>query len=195
MKCGSGRHNDAADRSGPNAGARRQLPGEPGGPDATGCGRDGEPARWPEQTGRERAVEYASASHDFVDHTAELALRVRAPSFAALLSEAVSALGELFVDEAGSAGAAEARAIRLEALDREALLVDLLNEILFLAESEAWAPSPKGVVVEADATHASLSAEGVRLAGRPSRIKGATLHGLAVRFVGGLVEAEVILDV
>ncbi len=137
----------------------------------------------------------ARASHEFVDHTAELGLRLRAPSFAALLGEAVTALGALLVDEAGSAGAADARVLELAASDREALLVDLLNEILFLAETAGWAPARDGAVVEADATHATIHVPGVRLAGHPSRIKGATFHGLAVRSVRGMVEAEVILDV
>jgi SHS2 domain-containing protein len=140
-------------------------------------------------------MEQARASHEFVDHTAELALRVRAPSFATLLGEAVSALGGLLVDEAGVAGEGDERVLRLEAPDREALLVDLLSEIVFLAESAAWAPAPGRVVVEADATHATVRAAGVRLAGQPSRIKGVTFHGLAVRSVSGMVEAEVILDV
>jgi SHS2 domain-containing protein len=137
----------------------------------------------------------ARASHELVDHTAELGLRLRAPSFAALLGEAVSALGAMLVDEAGSTGAADERVLELTASDREALLVDLLNEILFLAETAGWAPARDGAAVEADATHATVRVAGVRLAGRPSRIKGATFHGLAVRSVRGLLEAEVILDV
>jgi SHS2 domain-containing protein len=139
--------------------------------------------------------EHARGSHEFVDHTAELALRVRAPSFGALLGEAVSALGELLVDEAGVAGVADQRVLRIEAPDREALLVDLLNEVLFLAESAGWAPAPGAITVEAGDTSAVLRAAGVRLAGQPSRIKGATFHGLAVRSAGAVLEAEVILDV
>jgi SHS2 domain-containing protein len=137
----------------------------------------------------------ARASHEFVDHTAELGLRLRAPSFEALLGEAVTALGGMLVDEAGWAGEAGERVLELAAPDREALLVDLLNEILFLAETAGWAPAREGVVVEADATHARVRVSGVRLAGRPSRIKGATFHGLVVQFVRGMVQAEVILDV
>jgi SHS2 domain-containing protein len=140
-------------------------------------------------------AEPARASHELVDHTAELGLRLRAPSFEALLGEAVTALGGMLADEAGSAGEAGERVLELAAPDREALLVDLLNEILFLAETAGWAPAREGAVVDVDATHATIRVPGVRLVGRPSRIKGATFHGLAVRSMGGMVEAEVILDV
>jgi SHS2 domain-containing protein len=151
----------------------------------------------------DEALAGSGASHELVDHTAELALRLRAPSFEALLGEAVVALGGMLVDEAGSAGKAEVRILELAAPDREALLVDALNEVLFLAETARWAPAvgvgegegEGGTVVEADATHAEIRVPGVRLAGTPSRIKGATFHGLAVRADGGMVVAEVILDV
>jgi len=145
----------------------------------------------------DEALAGGGASHELLDHTAELALRLRAPSFEALLGEAVVALGGMLVDEAGSAGKAEARILELAAPDREALLVDALNEVLFLAETARWAPAGRlgGTVVQADATHAQIQAPGVRLAGTPSRIKGATFHGLAVRAEGGMVVAEVILDV
>ncbi len=136
----------------------------------------------------------AQAGHEFVDHTAELALRLRAPAFDALLAEAVRAVGGLLVAEAGAAGPAKTRAVELTAADREALLVDLLNELVFVAETERWAPL--GVeVIEATGTRVRLRLSGVRLAGTPSRIKGATFHGLRVRARGRQLEAEVILDV
>jgi SHS2 domain-containing protein len=134
------------------------------------------------------------ASHELIDHTAELALRVRAPSFGALLGEAVAALGRLLVDEAGLEGEAEERTLALAAPDREALLVDLLNEVLYLAETARWAPI-EIVGVTGDSGHAAVRARGARLAGSPSRIKGATYHDLAVRPDGTALVAEVILDV
>jgi SHS2 domain-containing protein len=134
------------------------------------------------------------ASHELVDHTAELALRVRAPSYGALLGEAVAALGGLLVEEAGRGGEAGERTLQLAAPDREALLVDLLNEVLFLAETARWAPADV-VSVRADATHVAIRVRGVRLTGSPSRIKGATYHDLAVRPDGDVLVAEVIFDV
>lgn len=136
----------------------------------------------------------APSAHEFVDHTSELALRLRAPAFDALLAEAVRALGGLLVAEAGAAGPGVARTVEVDSADREALLVDLLNELVFVAETERWAP--QGIdAVEATGTQARLRLTGVRLAGTPSRIKGATFHGLAVQSRAGQVVAEVILDV
>jgi SHS2 domain-containing protein len=132
--------------------------------------------------------------HDFIDHTSELALRLEADDWAALLTEAVRAIAAELVREGGHAGAARARTIALEASDREALLVDLVNELIFLAETERWAPADV-TPVEASEKVVRLDCPGVALAGPPSRIKAATFHGLSVRTAGAGVAAEVILDV
>jgi len=135
-----------------------------------------------------------TAKHEFVDHVSELALRIEASSWADLLAEAVRAIGAELTREGGPAGAAAARAIEVESVDREALLVDLINDLIFLAETERWAP---GAVEQAEATEgrARIQCAGVALGGPPSRIKAATLHGLSVRAGGAGTTAEVILDV
>jgi len=134
--------------------------------------------------------------HELIAHTAELALRLRADTPADLCAEACRALGSLLREEAGSAPAAGAstRTLTVEAVDGDALLVDLLNELIYLAETERWAPS---VVesVEWTATRVVLRLAGPPLRRTPSRIKSATHHGLALRRVGRGWEAEVIFDV
>jgi SHS2 domain-containing protein len=135
-----------------------------------------------------------TAHHDFVDHTSELALRVEAGSWSDLLSETVRAVGSELIREGGRAGAAPARDLALEAADREALLVDLINELIFLAETDRWAPAAVSAA-EASERRLRIRCEGMALAGPPSRIKAATFHGLAVRTKGTGVIAEVILDV
>jgi SHS2 domain-containing protein len=129
-----------------------------------------------------------------VDHVSELALRIEASSWADLLAEAVRAIGAELTREGGLAGTVEARTIELESVDREALLVDLINELIFLAEADRWAPAA-APAVEASERRVRIRCAGVALAGPPSRIKAATLHGLSVRDGGTGTTAEVILDV
>jgi SHS2 domain-containing protein len=135
-----------------------------------------------------------SPNHEFVDHVSELALRLEADSWSEVVAEAVRAIGAELIREGGAAGPAPARDIEMESADREALLVDLINELVFLAETERWAPA---VVSAADAWERRLvvRCDGMALAGPPSRIKAATFHGLTVRAEGTRWTAEVILDV
>ncbi|HEY4562301.1 MAG TPA: archease, partial [Thermoanaerobaculia bacterium] len=76
--------------------------------------------------------------HRWVDHTAEVQLQVWADSLAGLLAESGRALGALLLRGRAAEPSGEARAIEVSSVDREALLVDWLNEIIFLAEVERW---------------------------------------------------------
>jgi SHS2 domain-containing protein len=134
------------------------------------------------------------ASHEFVPHTAELALRLTAASAAEVYAEACTALGQLLAAEGGETGAAEGRTLVVEAVDAEALLVDLLNEIIFLAETARWAPRAATVELHGPGRLTAQLA-GVTLRGVPARIKSATHHGLRFAGTDGAVTAEVIFDV
>src|SRR4051794_9952269 len=80
--------------------------------------------------------------HRWLDHTSEVQLEVEAESLAGLAAEAGRALGLLLlrggVHDVPARPEGPAREIQVESVDREALLVDWLNEILFLAEVERW---------------------------------------------------------
>ena len=137
-----------------------------------------------------------TASHEFFDHTSELGLRVRASSFAELLAEAARGLGKLMLRGRPPSSTGRWRALEVNATDREALLVDWLNELIFHAEVERWVPVEIEIVTASD-TMLSARARGVAVDEAPARVKAATHHGLFVRQVGGggEVEAEVVLDV
>lgn len=70
-----------------------------------------------------------------IDHTADLALRVWGRSLPDLFIGAARGMNALMAD-LGDLAPAESREIRLEAWDHESLLVNWLNELLFLAETE-----------------------------------------------------------
>ena len=137
-----------------------------------------------------------TASHEFFDHTSELGLRVRASSFAELLAEAARGLGKLMLRGRPPSSTGRWRALEVNATDREALLVDWLNELIFHAEVERWVPVEIEIVTASD-TMLSARARGVAVDEAPALVKAATHHGLFVRQVGGggEGEAEVVLDV
>ena len=135
-----------------------------------------------------------TASHELIDHTSEVQLRLRAGSLGDLLAEAGRALGELQLRGAEPGTPAATRRLHVTAPDPERLLVDWLNELIFLAETERWVAT--GFEIErADAESVDARASGVEVARVSGLVKAATMHGLRVAEADGLLEGEVILDV
>jgi len=132
--------------------------------------------------------------HQWLDHTSEVQLQVEAESLAGLAAEAGRALGLLLLHDVPARPEGPAREIQVESVDREALLVDWLNEILFLAEVERWV-AVEFDILEISSVHLKASALGVPVEESPALVKAATFHGLAVEERAGGLQAEVIFDV
>lgn len=71
--------------------------------------------------------------HRFVPHTGELELELEAEQPAGVFVDAALALADLIGDERGDPLSLR---VRVEAADRASLLVEWLNELVFLAETE-----------------------------------------------------------
>ena len=136
----------------------------------------------------------AGPSHRFVDHTSEIGLQVRAATFGELLAEAARGLARLMLREVPATAEGEAREIEVSAHDRESLLVDWLNEILFVAETGLWIPLEVEVLEVSD-TRIRARARGAAVEVSPAMVKAATFHGLEVVETAEGFSAEVILDV
>lgn len=132
--------------------------------------------------------------HRWVDHTSEVQLQVGAESLSGLAAEAGRALGLLLLRSAPAEPAGTARTLEVSSVDREALLVDWLNEILFVAETAMWVPVDFEIL-ESSATHLKAVARGVQVEEPPAMVKAATFHGLKVEEADGGLQAEVIFDV
>jgi SHS2 domain-containing protein len=135
-----------------------------------------------------------SPSHEIVDHTSEVQLRLRAGSLTELLAEAGRALAAIQLG--GTAGPAIGpwREFEVFSPDRASLLADWLNELVFLAETEQWVATEFAIEpTEGRSVRARL--RGVEVERVPGLVKAATLHGLRLEDVPGGVEGEVILDV
>jgi SHS2 domain-containing protein len=136
----------------------------------------------------------APPSHRFVEHTSEVILELRAGSWPALLEEAARGFGELELRGRAAPAAATDRSITLAAADEPALLVDWLNEFVYLAERERWVATDAWVAA-ADGHAVRATARGVTLDEPPALVKAATLHGLTIRRTDDGVTAAVVLDV
>ncbi|MBI4503144.1 MAG: archease [Gemmatimonadetes bacterium] len=133
-------------------------------------------------------------SHRFLEHTGELALLIRAGSFEELLEEAGRALAGLQLPAAHGPPETDWEEIAVRSADRDALLVDWLNELIFRAERDRWI-AVEFEIRHASATHLIALARGVRVSDAPALVKAATLHELRVDAVPGGMEAHVILDI
>ena len=127
-------------------------------------------------------------SYLWVDHTAELELRIDAVSEQEVLVAAMKALAELFD---GGSGPMETREVRLSAPDRGALLVQWLEELLFLAETEGFIPQDAEIALS-DGLEAAI--RGNLGTPRPL-VKAVTYHGLEFEPSGDGWHAKVVLDV
>jgi SHS2 domain-containing protein len=141
----------------------------------------------------------------WADHTGELELHVEAATPAAVLAEALCAIGELLGGEEGErtrdakgGGQEDAalveRELAVEAADRPALLAAWIDELVFLAETEGLVPiDVAGLRLDGDRLSATVIA---REGEPPHLVKGATFHRLAFeRSAEGGYHATVVLDV
>jgi SHS2 domain-containing protein len=134
------------------------------------------------------------AAHAFEDHTSEVAIRLEAPSLAALFVEAARALMELMGGGPPPAATDPPVEIRLHAPDRDALLVDWLNELIFRVETTG-ALYGEVRVAHVDETNLLAALRGTPAPDLRPLVKAASFHGLRItRHAGGL-DATVILDV
>jgi protein archease len=128
-----------------------------------------------------------------IDHTADWAIRVTAPSAADLFRR--SALGLYHL--AGMRLASRSRRahqLQVEGVDWESVLVAWLNELLFLKEqrNEAF---PEIEVVAVDQRHLDVLLRGGHVAAWTRDIKAVTFHNLRVVTGPDVWQATLVFDV
>jgi SHS2 domain-containing protein len=130
----------------------------------------------------------------WIDHTSELELHVEGDTHTAVVAEATVALAELLRgDGEMPEGELVTREVTVDADDRAQLLAAWLDELVFLAETEAVIP--EGVHFE------KLDERGLRarVEGRrgdpPHVVKAVTYQRLAFARTDAGWEATVVLDV
>jgi SHS2 domain-containing protein len=133
------------------------------------------------------------ASFEEIEHTADRAFRVRGRDMADLLENAARAMQAL--DEPSSAREPSAtEEIEVEGVDRESLLVNWLNEILYLEQARQLV-CEEFHIAELDNHRLRAHIETRTCDRSQTHIKAVTFHNLHIREVSGGLEAEVVLDV
>ena len=127
----------------------------------------------------------------WVDHTAELELRLECATEAQVFEDALGALAGLWRD--GATGDEVVFEVAITEPDRATLLASWLDELVFRAETEGLVPDG---VDRLRLDGCGLDARVRAHLGRPRHIvKGATYHRLRFEQVDGEYHATVVLDV
>jgi SHS2 domain-containing protein len=131
-----------------------------------------------------------------LSHTADVGIEAVAPSLAGLLETLAAGMFSLMVDPL-PAPSRECFEIDVESISKEELVVDVLSELLALAETEDLLLSDfraevKGETI-ARVIASGAAASGVELTGAP--VKAVTYHDLAVATTGEGWYGRVYFDV
>ena len=132
-----------------------------------------------------------------VDHTADIGLRIEAPTLPALFEEAAQALTSLFVDDPGSVRPRQTLDFELEAHDPVELLLDWLQALLVAFAVRHMLLRDFRVTLEPGTVRASAGGERADPTrhGLAHEVKAITYHGLALRETARGWQAEVLVDV
>jgi SHS2 domain-containing protein len=135
------------------------------------------------------------ASFDYLPHVGEVGLRVTGTTIGEVLRQAGLALATLLLPGGPPSGRPHVvREIAIDAPDRAALLIDWLNELLYLADRDRWVPNTIDI---RDATDRQVraSASGPVLDQAPTLVKAATWHDVRFDARNGTFEARILLDI
>lgn len=128
-----------------------------------------------------------------VDHTADRAFRVRGRDLAELFARAAHALGAI-QGRPSETRENVSREVEVSGVDRETLLVNWLNEILFLQDVQKESYSRFQVVTISDTSLRASLYGGPDATGRQT-VKAVTFHGLKIERMADGWEATVVVDV
>jgi len=134
-------------------------------------------------------------SFEEISHTADIKIRVHAPTLEALFSETFNALMQVMYGTERSGGIV--KEIKIESPDNESLLLDFLSEVLFISEVESLVFFNASISIHGSRLTAKLSGEPfdpIRHAGG-SEVKGISYSGLSIIHDANGYMLDIIFDV
>lgn len=130
--------------------------------------------------------------YERVEHTADLAVVVRGDDLPALFANAARALFLLMTEPPATSD--RVREIALESVDLESLLVDWLNELIYLHEVEGETYAEFRVIALTP-TALTATVTGGATTRKLKTIKAATYHDLTITETESGAEAHIVFDV
>lgn len=127
---------------------------------------------------------------EWESHPGEEQLHVVAATPEELVAEAIVAFTKLVARS--EEGEHATRHVSVEAEDRAGLLVELLGELIYLAETDAFVAESADIEMNDRRLRALLRG---RITTVDPLVKAATYHGLSFNQRGGAWDARIVLDV
>jgi SHS2 domain-containing protein len=127
-----------------------------------------------------------------IAHTADWELEVWAPDLITLLSQAARGMYQLTGMELSSKPRVS-RLITLQKKDPETMLIDFLNELLYLVDSENLAFDHFDLQFKNDQLNGQV--DGAKIASIQKEIKAATYHNLIINQTGQGLITKIVFDV
>lgn len=140
-------------------------------------------------------------SFRIVEHTGDTAVELSAATEPELIESATRAVASILVDTSRSKPRAEREErVALEAEDGESLLVDYLNELIYLFDARAflpWETEVEEVDLGSPARLRTVVRGDTFDPGRHTfltEIKAATFHGVEIRREDGTISTRIVFD-
>jgi SHS2 domain-containing protein len=134
-------------------------------------------------------------SFEEISHTADIKIRVRAPTLEALFSDTFDALMQVMYGTDRKGGII--KEIQVESSDNESLLLDFLSEVLFVSEVKSIVFFNTRISIHGSRLTAELSGEPFdpeRHSGG-SEVKGISYSGLSITHDANGYMLDIIFDV
>ena len=131
---------------------------------------------------------------EIVEHTADWSLRVRGEDLAELFANAAIGMAMLIVENPDALPVSVERSLELQAYDAESLLVDWLNELAYLAETEQLVFS-RIEIKEINKRSLEATVRGGEAPVLDKHIKAVTFHNLAIKETESGLEVTIVFDV
>jgi SHS2 domain-containing protein len=129
-----------------------------------------------------------------IEHTADVGINARGDTLEQLFANCLKGMLSILTEKKISSD--QTKEIKLAAPDRESLLVDFLNEVLFLANTRSWLPVDAEIEVKDNILKAKLKGSAVDLRETlREEIKAATHHRLEIFKEKGTWLTRVYFDV
>ena len=138
----------------------------------------------------------ASRGHELLEHTADVGLRIWAPTLEGLFEEAAIGLIDVMGATTGTADRTER--VTIDAPELDALFVDWLSDVLFLFDARGFVTRSVAVKLESDPSRIVATLHGADASGfvqHGPAVKAITYHGLEVAQTQDGYEARVYVDV
>jgi SHS2 domain-containing protein len=131
---------------------------------------------------------------EFLEHTADIKFRVSGKTLAEIFENSAKAISQIYSGEK-KIKARKKKKITLSGRDKEALLYNFIEELIFLVDSENFVVSRAKVVLKGNSLSADIAGDDVNNYPDLDHIKSPTYHQMYVRKIQKGWEAQVIVDV